>query len=414
MSDLAPIDIATTTDKERAPRYAWVILAIVYLASLTAPLGQFKITAISSYIIEAYSLNYASFGVLMTCLSVIGALLAFPASFICRRFGLRWTASCAMACVALGGIIEVCTSSVTLLYAGRFIEGVGLGLISVAGPTIISLWFPGKTHGLALGVWCTWICMAITIDFNVAPLLAELFGWQSTFWAIIAFAIICLALFLALYRDPATESVDYDTENTFKDCFKYLKNKYIWILCVCFLVYNFVQGAIVNTYYPMFLAETGYSIAESGFMTSVITIIGFIVNPLAGAVAARLHINRKFLVITAFAILYILCFLIGYPSGGNVALCCWSFVIMMGFAAAIGGGGSRPLVPSIMPKRAMAVTLGMSVMTFGMACGQMLAPVYGFCLDSGLTWNEAAWVTAIPLSALTLVLSFFIRPDRKN
>lgn len=31
----------------KTPRYAWVILAITYFASITAPLGQFKVTAIA-------------------------------------------------------------------------------------------------------------------------------------------------------------------------------------------------------------------------------------------------------------------------------------------------------------------------------------------------------------------------------
>ena len=55
----SPIDVVKT------PRYAWVILAITYLASITAPLGQFKITAIAGEIIGAYGLNYASFGMLL-------------------------------------------------------------------------------------------------------------------------------------------------------------------------------------------------------------------------------------------------------------------------------------------------------------------------------------------------------------
>jgi len=54
----SPVEVVKT------PRYAWVILAITYFASITAPLGQFKVTAIAGEIIGAYGLNYASFGML--------------------------------------------------------------------------------------------------------------------------------------------------------------------------------------------------------------------------------------------------------------------------------------------------------------------------------------------------------------
>lgn len=108
----------------KTPRYAWVILAITYFASITAPLGQFKVTAIAGEIIGAYGLNYASFGMLMTCLAIIGAILAFPAAFICRKIGLKATCILAMSCIIVGGLVEVATGSMILLYLGRFIEGV--------------------------------------------------------------------------------------------------------------------------------------------------------------------------------------------------------------------------------------------------------------------------------------------------
>ena len=92
---------------EKTPRYAWVILAVTYLASICAPLGQFKVTAIASEIIGTYGLGYAEFGMLMTCLAIIGAILAFPAAFICRRIGLRATCAIALGCIIVGGLVEV-------------------------------------------------------------------------------------------------------------------------------------------------------------------------------------------------------------------------------------------------------------------------------------------------------------------
>lgn len=260
----SPVEVVKT------PRYAWVILAITYLASITAPLGQFKLTAIAGEIIGAYGLNYASFGMLMTCLAIIGAILAFPAAFICRRIGLKATCILAMSCIIAGGFVEIATSSVVLLYMGRFIEGIGLGLIGVAAPTIISLWFPDKTRGLVLGVWCTWVPMAITIDFNVAPAMAAGFGWQSVFFAVIAVTAVALVLFIAFYRMPTGKSSipNYGVEGSMSDCFKYLKNKYIWLLGLTFLVFNFIQGGVVNTYYPTYLGSMGFDMATAGFMTS--------------------------------------------------------------------------------------------------------------------------------------------------
>lgn len=408
----SPVDVVKT------PRYAWVILAITYLASITAPLGQFKITAIAGEIIGAYGLNYASFGMLMTCLAIIGAILAFPAAFICRRIGLKATCILAMSCIIVGGLVEIATSSIVLLYMGRFIEGIGLGLIGVAAPTIISLWFPEKTRGLALGAWCTWVPMAITIDFNVAPAMAASFGWQSVFFAVIAITAVALVLFIAFYRMPLGKSTipNYGVEGSMSDCFKYLKNKYIWLLGLTFLVFNFIQGGVVNTYYPTYLGSMGFDMATAGFMTSIITLIGFVMNPLSGAWSDRLPINRKYILVALFAATSIIGFIVGFPEelGGFGIIGIWIFIILMGFSAAFGGGGSRPLAPTILSSSAMAATLGMAVMQFTQCFGQMLAPVYGACLDAGLGWIGSAWVTVIPLSVVALIISFFIKPGGKT
>ncbi len=409
----------TAVDKlNKTPRYAWVILVITYLASITAPLGQFKVTAIAGEIIGAFGMNYAQFGMLMTCMAIIGAILAFPAAFICRKIGLRATCVVAMLCVIVGGLMEVSTNMVALLYVGRLFEGVGLGLIGVASPTVISLWFPEKTRGLALGVWCTWVPMAITIDFNVAPEISNAFGWAAVFYVCVGFAVLALVLFVVFYRVPAGQSniPNYGVEGNLRDCFKYLKNKYIWILGLTFLVFNFVQGSVINTYYPTYLNDMGIDIAQAGFMTSVITLIGFVMNPLSGAWSDRLPINRKYWLVTLFALTTLIGFVIGFPSSldgvGMVAV--WAFIILMGFSAAFGGGGSRPLAPVILSESAMAATLGMAVMQFCQCCGQMLAPVYGMCLDSGMSWAMAGYVTVVPLSVIALVLSFFIKPGKKS
>lgn len=409
-------DIGNLCQQEKTPAYAWVILAITYLASVAAPLGQFKVTAIAGQIIGSFGMTYTQFGMLMTCLAVIGAVLAFPAAFICRKLGLKKVCIIALACVIAGGLVEVATDSILLLYAGRFLEGVGLGLIGVASPTVISIWFPEKTRGLALGVWCTWVPMAITIDFNVAPKIGEAFGWRAVFLVVVAFAAVALVLFLIFYRMPKKENFmpDYGVEGSIRDCTKYLKNKYIWLLGATFLVFNFVQGGVINTYYPTFLTEMGIDIAAAGFMTSVITLIGFVMNPISGAWSDRLPINKKYILVTLFALTTLVGFLIGFPPSlagfGLVGI--WGFIVLMGFSAAFGGGGSRPLAPVILSESAMAATIAMSVMQFMQCCGQMLAPVYGACLDAGLGWMTTALVTVVPLSIIALVLSFFIKPGK--
>lgn len=96
--------------EEKTPRYAWVIWIVTFLVSFAAPLGQFKLVNIPLYFIYVpnvspaggFMLDGAGFGMLMTCVSLIGIVLAFPAAFICRKLGLRWTITIATLGVIVG------------------------------------------------------------------------------------------------------------------------------------------------------------------------------------------------------------------------------------------------------------------------------------------------------------------------
>ena len=210
--------------------------------------------------------------------------------------------------------------------------------------------------------------LALPEGVTLGALWAAGGAWQSVFYGVVLITAVALVLFIAFYRQPVGKSniANYGVEGSMSDCFKYLKNKYIWLLGLTFLVFNFIQGGVVNTYYPTYLSSMGFDAGTAGFMTSIITLIGFIMNPLSGAWSDRLPINKKFILVTLFAATSFIGFIVGFPEVmGPLSMAgIWFFIVLMGFSAAFGGGGSRPLAPTILSSSAMAATLGMAVMQF--------------------------------------------------
>ena len=254
ITPVAESDINMTDGK--TPRYAWVVWIVTYLVSFAAPLGQFKLVSIPLYFIYVpgispeggFMMDAAGFGMLMTCVAIIGIFLAFPAAFICRKLGLKTTVFIATMGVIIGGAIPLLAgTNVPALYVGRFIEGLGIGLTGVAAPTIITLWFPEKTRGLMLGMWCTWVPLSITLDSIVCPALAPVAGWQGVFLFVIIFAAVSLLLFMLLCKMPEGEEADYGVEGGVAECIQLLKNKNIWLLGVVFVIFIAGQTGIVNT-----------------------------------------------------------------------------------------------------------------------------------------------------------------------
>lgn len=413
--------------EEKTPRYAWVIWIVTFLVSFAAPLGQFKLVNIPLYFIYVpnvspaggFMLDGAGFGMLMTCVSLIGIVLAFPAAFICRKLGLRWTITIATLGVIVGGLIPTLAgTNITALYIGRFIEGLGIGLVGVSAPTLITLWFPDKTRGVMLGLWCCWVPLSITLDALVTPSIAAASGWQGVFWFVIIFATVALILFNIFYKVPGGEGASYNVESNFKECVVLLKNKDIWLLFIVFAVFIAGQTGIVNTYLPTFLqtsVETGgwgFTEQAAAMGLSVVTTIGLVANPAGGAITNRLPLKLKRIMPVLVAVIYLFCFYMMFQTE-NITLV-WVGVVLMGLCAGIGGGGLRPLAPTIMNKSAMAATMGMAVLQFAQCIGNCFSPVYGGMIDAGYTYWDACLFTIIPLSVVMLIAAMFINPKPKG
>ena len=419
---IADSPIHEQTSPQKTPPYAWVIWIVTFLVSFAAPLAQFKLVSIPTYFIfipgispeGCFGLDAAGFGWLMTLVSLIGIFLAFPAAFICRRIGLRNTIGLSAVGVILGGLIEVLGGdNIATLMIGRFIEGTGLGLVGVAAPTLITLWFPDKTRGFALGLWCCWVPLSITLDSIVCPQLASVAGWQGVFWFVIIFAVVALILFWVFFKVPEGEGASYNVEGSFRECMSLLKNYKIWMLGIVFVIFIAGQTGIVNTYLSTFLQTEppsgyGWTEAAAGGALAVVTGIGLVSNPVGGAIMQKLPGNLKRIIPMLVAVLYMITFYMLFQTGNELLL--WVGVVLMGLCAGLGGGGLRPLAPTIMFQSAMAATMGMSVLQFGQCVGNCFSPIYGALLDSGMSYLDASLVTMIPLSVIMLICGFLIRP----
>ena len=58
--------------------YAWVILAVVYFASVVAPFNQFKIPPLMPVLMQTFQIDLTQAGLLMSIIAMIGLVLALP------------------------------------------------------------------------------------------------------------------------------------------------------------------------------------------------------------------------------------------------------------------------------------------------------------------------------------------------
>jgi MFS family permease len=223
--------------------YAWVILVVVYLASVVAPFNQYKVPPLIPLLMEAFQINLTQAGLLMSSIAVVGLVLALPAGLILQRFGPRVTVLAAMGSLAAGASLGGLSTSFSTLLVSRVLEGVGFGLIGVAAPATIAMWFPPSKQGGPMGIWATWVPLGSIFMYNLAPQMADRYGWQSVWWIGLIFALVMVVLSALLLRRPPAGPAGPLPNTSHQSMRKVLANRDIWLLASSFACFNL---ALVN------------------------------------------------------------------------------------------------------------------------------------------------------------------------
>jgi len=390
-----------SADTVVVPSYAWVILAVAFIASVAAPLNQFKVAPVMPVLMEAFGLSMASAGWLMSVFAVTGFLLALPAGLILQRIGLKITGLIAMGCLLVGSVIGALSFAAGLMLFSRVIEGVGMGLIAVVAPASIAMWFPHEKQGAPMGLWATWVPVGSILMFILAPAMTAAFGWRSVWWFGAAFALLAFVLVWLFMRMPPNLAAA-PAPGEAPDMKKALSNRSIWLLGVMFGCFNLALIAM-STFLPTFLTtERGYSLASASFITSLTMITVLFSAPLGGLLSDKIG-SRKALFTWPFIVVAIMMLFPFVITGGLIPL----WMILMGVIAGVIPTATFAAAPEIMGKPALA-GMGMAVVALGQNLGMFIGPViFGSVVDS------SGWVIAgycmIPALILGLIAGWRVK-----
>ena len=406
-----------TTALIKTPSYAWVVLFALYMATLAAPLNMFKLPPVMTTIQEAFNMDSVASGDLMAIFSIMGFVLAIPAGFILKRFGIKLTALFAVAAVAIGTSLGAIASTSNMLFVGRFIEGIGMGLIMVAAPFAISLWFPAHNRALPTGLWATSVGVGNVVTLWLAPTMAVTYGWKSVWWAGAAFAAMAFILFAILFRMPRKDEMPEAAappaaaNEAPPSLASGMRNINYWLIGIGFGVYNLVVMAMC-TFLPMFLeVERGYSLTyENGlfmnasFVTALIMLVSIISAPGGGYISDRLG-SRKAVVLVAYAVMTVT-FLVPFSVTG------WqipAYMLVFGFF----GGPIAPILLAAVPevsKRPQLIGIGMACAALCQNAGMYIGPSLFIRIQVSAGWATAGyWMIPICIIGMLAVWRIKVR-----
>ncbi len=386
-----------------APGYAWVILLVVFLASVAAPLNQFKVPPLMPVLMAAFRLNLSQAGMLMSVFAFTGLILALPAGIIMQKLGPKIAGLMAVGCLVIGSVWGAMAAGTGELLASRVVEGVGMGLIAVVGPATIALWFPREKQGTPMGIWATWVPVGSVLMYNLAPALGMSVGWQAVWWVSAGFALVALVLYGLLMKMPPTMTnghhIAHDTPPKLGQA---LANRDIWLLALQFGCFNLVFIAIA-TYFPTFLAEVrGYPLGQASFIASLSSIVILGSAPLAGWFSDRIGSRRL-----VFSLPYLVIagmMLLPFSLTGGLL---YTFVIGLGILAGAIPTATFAAAPEVMGRPQLA-GIGLAVVAVGQNLGMVIGPILFGILVENFGWVAAGY-GLIPFCLLGFVAGWLVK-----
>ena len=389
------------------PKYAWVVLIGLYLASLTATLNMFKLPPVMTTLLEGtLGLGYEHLGTLMSTFSIMGFLLAIPAGFILKRFGIKPTVLFAVATVGVGATIGALADSYNMMYIGRFIEGTGMGLVMVASPLTISMWFPMHNRALPTGLWATCVGIGNIAPLIFAPGIAVAHGWQSIWWGGVIFAAVAFVFFAIAYRDPRPDEMEAppapppapagEPAPPPPSFFEALRNVNYYLIGIGFGTYNLVILALVS-FLPTFLEDhRGYARVFDGgnifmvasIVTALVMLASVFTAPLGGYISDRLG-KRKAVALSVYAIMTLSMVFAFHYQG-------WQIPVFMIVFGVFGGPIAAALLAAVpeVSKAPQLIGFGMAIVAVCQNLGMFIGPTLFMAIvtaSSGGAADPASW-----------------------
>jgi predicted MFS family arabinose efflux permease len=377
----------------------WPVTFITLLASFMAAVSLFKVQPLIPLIMDSFDIGEAKAGLLMAVFSLSGIVLAIPGGMLSGRFGVYKTGGLGLAFLMVGGLVAVIGINYGSMFASRLIEGIGLALLSIIGVVVVALVFPPERRGLPMGLICLYVSFGELVPLNVAPRIAEAWGWQGFWWICLTVTIFAFVVWGLCFRCLESHYLPQIEEGekrpaSIKQVFV---NPKVWLLTISFAFYMIAYSGVF-IFWPTFLNLVQlYELGTAASLVSLISIVSIPASFGCGALSDKLG-SRRLVIVPAMFINAVFFFFI--PAFGSVLLIVALIVVgvtciaipVLTFAAA-----------TELYEESSLGSVAVSLVTAGQNVGLFVGPAV-----MGILVEKSGWATAFQTMAAITVVALII------
>lgn len=376
----------TAVQTSRPIRQGLLLAGIVLIAVNLRP----SLAAVGPLVAEiraATGLSHAALGLLTTLPLLAFGCVSALTPVVTRRLGIEGALAMALVLLGLGTAVRV-SPSVTLLFAGTAVLGVGIALGNVLLPALVKRDF-AEHSGPLTSLYSSAMGLGAALAAGVAVPLASQVGWRESLGAWAILAGIALAVWLPQLRRRTIPQQRASVLASLRDLGR---SRLAWQVAV-FMGLQSLTFYVMLAWLPDLLQSRGLGAEEAGWMLALSQATGIVGTALVPLWAGRLADQRRIIwTLAAIEAVAIVGLLSPTPSLAMV------WVSLLGFVL----GGSFGLALLLLVLRAADAETATALSGLAQSVGYLIAAtgptLFGFLHDLTHGWT-------VPLLSLFAVLA---------
>lgn len=320
--------------------FAWLIWGLAAAFYFSDYMARVTPSVMHRYLQLDFGMNEAQFGILTASFYVPYVLMQIPVGLMVDRFSIRWLLTLMSLLTALGCCVFGLADSLGMASVGRMLIGFSAAFAMISALRLATSWFPPSMLGLLAGLTQSLGMLGAATGQAPVSFLVENIGWRHSM-LVIAFLFILLAALLYQYiRDkPMTQTCKFKAKqdsklSLFSGVRTVLSSKQTWINAL-YAGFLFGPTAVIGESLGAAYLQYGRDLNAhaAAFSIGLIFIGWSIGGPLSGWLSDRMGRRKPIMIVSAAcgfilssliifypglnqAMLYILCFLLGFTNTG--------------------------------------------------------------------------------------------------
>jgi ACS family hexuronate transporter-like MFS transporter len=186
----------------RIPQLRWVICGVLFFGSMINYIDRGTISILSHHVQALFRMSETDYGWIIFSFQSAYAVMMLGFGRIVDRVGTRAGFALAMTWWSIAAMGQALASGVVSFAVACGLLGMGEAGNFPASIKAVAEWFPKRERALATGIFNSGTAVGAVVSYPLVGWLLLRWGWKVAFVGTGALGLVCVGLWLFLYRSP--------------------------------------------------------------------------------------------------------------------------------------------------------------------------------------------------------------------